>query len=118
MKRPTRLLIYLGIVASTVVILLFDLKINFAHVRAPDGPLSLFHGVKIIIPTLLFVSLLMVFTFLFSSGWALVFMGAIAFLCLLVMAILHPYLFPLLIPFFGLWVACANARWNESHNSD
>ena len=112
MKKPVRFFIYMTILGLTWYILAPALSINTSQIGAPIK--SLIHGWSTLAIGALTVSLALLITYLITSGWGLIILGGLAFCGLVILGILHPYLFPLLIPLSALWVACAVARRKES----
>ncbi len=112
MKKPARFLIYMGILGLTWYILAPALSINTYKIGAPiKALLSDVNTFGLIGIAVIFALLI---TYLITSGWGLLFLGGLAFCGLVIMGVLHPYLFPLLIPLTALWVACALARRREN----
>lgn len=112
MQKPIRFMIYVAILALAWFVLLPALSINTAQLGASFK--SLFSGMNtLVVATAIFGAALFI-TYMITSGWGLILLGALALVGLIVVSILHPYLFPLLIPLFTLWVMCAAARRKES----
>lgn len=116
MKKPVRLLVYVGILALSWFVLAPALTINAAQIGAPIK--QLIGGWSTAAVAGLTVLIALGITYLITSGWGLVLLGALAFCGLVILAILHPYLFPLLIPLAALWVACAVARRKETASNE
>lgn len=108
MKKPVRFMIYAGIIAFAWFVLSPALTINTAKIGAPLR--ELFSQINGYALAAVVAALALVITYLITSGWGLFLLGAIALCALLVVSILHPYLFPLLTPLFALWIFCAMAR--------
>lgn len=112
MKKPARFLIYIGMLGFAWFVLSPALSINTHQIGAPLRELlSGWNSLAIAAGTF---ALALVITYLITSGWGLFMLGAGALAGLVVVSILHPYLFPLLVPLFGLWLMCALARRKES----
>lgn len=111
MKKPVRFLIYAGMLAFAWFILSPALSINSHQIGAPLR--EFFSGWNSLAIAASIFALALVITYLITSGWGLVLLGAGALVGLVVVSILHPYLFPLLVPLFGLWLMCALARRKE-----
>lgn len=108
MRRALRFMIYSGITAFAAYMVAPALSIDLGRLGEPVralftqlSPLAVAAGVV--------VSALLI-TYLITSGWGLLLLGSASLLGLLAVAILHPYLMPLLIPLFAIWIACALAR--------
>lgn len=108
MKKPVRLLIYAGIIAFAWFILSPALTINTAKIGAPLR--ELFSQINGYALAAVVAALAFFITYIITSGWGLFVLGAIALCALLVVSIMHPYLFPLLTPLFAVWIFCAMAR--------
>ncbi len=108
MKKPVRLVIYLGLIGLAWFILSPALTINTAQIGAPVR--EAMEGVNGYLLTLMVFALALLITLVISSGWGLVILGAAALGGLIVVSIIHPFMFPLLTPLFALWVFCATAR--------
>lgn len=112
MNKFVRFSIYVSIVALCGYILAPALSIDVGKI---GGPLQgLIRGWSNFALAGATVALAMAITYLITSGWGLLILGALAFCGLCVLAIVHPYLFPLIIPLSALWVACALARRKEN----
>ncbi len=112
MKKPVRFLIYMGILGLTWYIVSPALSVNFGKVGAPVRELT--NGWSTLAIGGATLALALLITYLVTSGWGLIFLSGLAFCGLVVLGVLHPYLFPLLIPLTALWVACAMARRKEA----
>lgn len=111
MKKPVRLLIYAAIIGFAWMMLSPALSINTAQIGAPIKAL-ISDWNTLTIATVTFAIALFI-TFLITSGWGLIVLGAVALFGLVVVSVIHPFLFPLLIPVFALWIFCAAARRKE-----
>jgi hypothetical protein len=79
------------------------------------GPLAPAIGLwKLILATVILfcVAILLVFVF---AGVGLVVLGCLAFVGLILMAVALPFLLPLLIPLFIVWVFCAALRGRKTN---
>ena len=112
MKKPVRFLIYVGILGLTWYMLAPALSINFGKIGSPVR--GLIDGWSTVALGGLTVVVALLITYLITSGWGLIILGGLAFCGLVVLGVLHPYLFPLLVPLSALWVACAYARRKEA----
>ena len=115
MNKPVRLFIYLAILALCGYMLAPALSVDAKQIGAPLKHLVGQWSTLALIGITIGLALLI--TYVITSHWGLIVLGALAFCGLLILAILHPYLFPLLIPLSALWVACALARRKESHTN-
>lgn len=115
MNKPVRLLIYLSILALCGYMLAPALSIDANQIGAPLKSIAGQWGSLVLVAFTIGLALLI--TYVITSHWGLIVLGALAFCGLLILAILHPYLFPLLIPLSALWVACALARKKEAHTN-
>lgn len=112
MKKPVRFTIYVALLAFVWFMLSPALTINTAQIGAPIK--AVLGGMNTLaMATAVFGTALLI-TFMISSGWGLILLGALALVGLVVVSVLHPYLFPLLIPLFTLWLLCAAARRREN----
>lgn len=111
MKKPVRFLIYAGILGFAWFVLSPALSINSQQIGAPLR--DLLSGWSTLAIASGVFALALIITYLITSGWGLVLLGTGALAGLVVVSILHPFLFPLLVPLFGLWLMCALARRKE-----
>lgn len=112
MKKPVRFVIYVGILALAWFMLSPALSINTAQIGAPVK--ALLSGMNTLAVSTVIFGVALVITYMITSGWGLILLGALALMGLIVVSVLHPYLFPLLIPLFSLWLFCAAARRKEN----
>lgn len=112
MQKPIRLMIYVAILALAWYVLSPAMYINPAQLGAPLK--NMFSGMNTLVVATAIFAVALFITYMITSGWGLILLGAMALVGLIVVSILHPYLFPLLIPLFTLWVMCAAARRKES----
>ncbi|MCR6652383.1 MAG: hypothetical protein NVV73_13250 [Cellvibrionaceae bacterium] len=112
MQKPIRFTIYIAILALAWYVLSPALTINPAQLGAPLK--SLLGGMNTLVVATVIFALALFITYMITSGWGLILLGAMALMGLIAVSVLHPYLFPLLIPLFTLWVLCAAARRRES----
>lgn len=112
MKRPVRFVIYVALVAFAWFMLSPALSINTAQIGAPIK--ALLGGMNTLTVVTVVFAIALVITYMITSGWGLILLGALALMGLVVVSVLHPYLFPLLIPLFTLWLLCAAARRKEN----
>ena len=111
-KKPVRFTIYVALLAFAWFMLSPALSINTAQIGAPIKTLLGSMNTLAMAPAVFGIAL--VITFMITSGWGLILLGALALVGLIVVSVLHPYLFPLLIPLFTLWLLCAAARRREN----
>ncbi|MFQ6036212.1 MAG: hypothetical protein ACE5NM_10270 [Sedimentisphaerales bacterium] len=79
--------------------------------REITGPFGAIIGVWSFILTLVIlfcVAILLAFVF---AGVGLIVLGGLAFVGLILAAIAFPFLLPLLIPLFIVWIFCSIVRW-------
>lgn len=112
MTKPIRLMIYLAIIGFTIFMLAPALSLNTAKIGGPIR--DLFSSLNMLAVAAIIFSIALIITYLITSGWGLILLGVVALLGLIVLAIIHPYIMPLLIPMFALWIACAMARRREA----
>lgn len=112
MKKPVRFLIYAALLAFAWFVLFSGYSFNTSRMGSMLSA-ALSEMNTLTLSAVVFV-IALVITYLVTSGWGLILLGAAALMGLCVVAILHPYLFPLLIPMFALWMFCAAARRKES----
>lgn len=112
MKKPVRFVIYIALLAFAWFVLFSGYSFNTTRIGALLSNL-LDDMNTLTLAAVVFVIALFI-TYLVTSGWGLILLGAMALVGLVVVSILHPYLFPLLIPMFALWMFCAAARRKES----
>lgn len=112
MKKPVRFLIYLALLGFAWFILFSGYSFNTTRIGGLIKN-TLSEMTTLSLAAVVF-AIALVITYLVTSGWGLIVLGALALVGLVVVAILHPYLFPLLIPMFALWMFCAAARRKES----
>lgn len=112
MQKSIRFMIYVAILALAWFVLSPALTINPTQLGAPFK--SLFGGMNTLVVAMVIFGLALFITYMITSGWGLILLGALALVGLIVVSVLHPYLFPLLILLFTLWVMCAAARRRES----
>lgn len=108
MPKPIRLLIYLAIIGFSGYMLAPALSINTGKIGEPIR--ELLSSLNILASTGIIFGLALLITYLIRSGFGLVILGSIALVDMIVLAILHPYFMPLLIPMFAVWMVCAVAR--------
>lgn len=112
MKKPIRFTIYIALLAFAWFMLSPALTINTAQIGAPIK--AMLGGMNTLAMATVVFGVALLITFMITSGWGLILLGAMALVGLIVVSVLHPYLFPLLIPLFTLWLLCAAARRRES----
>lgn len=112
MKKPVRFTIYVALLAFAWFMLSPALSINTAQIGAPIK--TLLGSMNTLAMATAVFGIALVITFMITSGWGLILLGALALVGLIVVSVLHPYLFPLLIPLFTLWLLCAAARRREN----
>ncbi|MBC6903891.1 hypothetical protein DWB84_00180 [Saccharophagus sp. K07] len=112
MKKPIRFIIYVAILIFAWFMLAPAMSINTAQIGAPLK--SLATGMNTLAAATIIFGAALVITYMITSGWGLILLGALALMSLIVVSVLHPYLFPLLIPLFTLWLLCAAARRKEN----
>lgn len=112
MKKPIRFTIYVALLAFAWFVLSPALTINTAKIGAPLK--AMLGGMNTLAVATVIFGLALFITYMITSGWGLILLGATALVGLIVVSVLHPYLFPLLIPLFTLWLLCAAARRKES----
>ena len=116
-KRPVRFLIYIALLGFAWFMLAPALSINAAQIGAPVKSLAVIKsalaGMNTLAVAAVVFAVALAITYMITSGIGLLLLGALALMGLVVVSILHPYLFPLLIPLFSLWMLCANARRKE-----
>lgn len=112
MKKPVRFAIYVALLVFAWFILAPALSIDTAragwYAKAMLGRMN-----NLALAGVVF-AVALVITYMITSGVGLILLGALSLMGLVVVAILHPYLFPLLVPLFALWMFCAAARRKES----
>lgn len=111
-KKPVRFTIYVALLAFAWFMLSPALTINTAQIGAPIK--ALLGSMNTLAMATAVFGIALVITFMITSGWGLILLGALALVGLIVVSVLHPYLFPLLIPLFTLWLLCAAARRREN----
>ena len=75
-----------------------------------EGPLKIVASSwALVITTVVFFCVAILLTFVFT-GVALIILGTVALVGLIFVAIAFPFLLPLLIPLFIVWVFCAGVR--------
>lgn len=112
MKKPVRFVIYAALLAFAWFVLFSGYSFNTSRIGALiSSTLSEMNTLSL---AAVVFAIALVITYLVTSGWGLIVLGATALMGLIVVAILHPYLFPLLMPMFALWMFCAAARRKES----
>jgi hypothetical protein len=111
-KRPIRFAIYVALLVFAWFILVPALSIDTARIisfaKATLGQMN-----SLALAGLVFAAALVI-TYMITSGVGLILLGAMSLMGLVVVGILHPYLLPLLVPLFALWMFCAAARRKES----
>lgn len=112
MKKPVRFVIYAALLAFAWFVLFSGYSFNTSRIGALISS-TLSEMTTLSLAAVVF-AIALVITYLVTSGWGLIVLGATALMGLIVVAILHPYLFPLLMPMFALWMFCAAARRKES----
>jgi hypothetical protein len=112
LKKSVRFAIYVGLLAFAWFILFSGYSFNTTRIGALIT--TTVNGMNTLSLSAVAFAIALVITYLVTSGWGLILLGALALVGLAVVAILHPYLFPLLIPMFALWLFCAAARRKES----
>lgn len=112
MQKPIRFMIYVAILALAWFVLAPALSINTVQLGGPIKAMLGSMNTLVVAAGIFAVALFI--TYMITSGWGLILLGAMALMGLIVVSILHPYLFPLLIPLFTLWVMCAAARRKEN----
>lgn len=112
MKKPVRFTIYVALLGFAWFMLSPALTINTAQIGAPIK--AMLGGMNTLAMGTAVFGIALLITFMISSGWGLILLGALALVGLVVVSVLHPYLFPLLIPLFTLWLLCAAARRREN----
>lgn len=112
MKKPVRFTIYVALLAFAWFMLSPALTINTAQIGAPIK--TMLGGMNTLAMATVVFGVALLITYMITSGWGLILLGALALVGLIVVSVLHPYLFPLLIPLFTLWLLCAAARRRES----
>lgn len=83
------------------------LTINGQLVEGPLEALAGVLGLCVAVVVLVCVAILLGFVF---AGVGLLVLGVLAFVGLIVLAVMFPFLLPLLIPLFILWAYCAGVR--------
>lgn len=111
MKKPVRFTIYVALLAFVWFMLSPALTINTAQIGAPIK--AMLGGMNTLAMAVAVFGIALLITFMITSGWGLILLGALALVGLVIVSVLHPYLFPLLIPLFTLWLLCAAARRRE-----
>lgn len=112
MKKPIRFTIYVALLVFAWFMLSPALTINTAQIGAPIK--AMLGGMNTLAMATVVFGVALLITYMITSGWGLILLGAMALVGLIVVSVLHPYLFPLLIPLFTLWLLCAAARRRES----
>ena len=114
MKKLALLLIFLLILVCAVSLMdssQFSVTINGEEI---DGPLKgiVGAGTLIFMPVILLcIGILMAFLF---TGVGLIVLGCLVFACLVSFCVAFPFLLPLLVPLFIVWIYCALARRNKT----
>jgi hypothetical protein len=114
-QKPIRFMIYVAILGLAWYVLSPAMYINTAQIGAPLK--GIFSGMNSLAVGAAIFAVALAITYMITSGWGLILLGAMALVGLVVLSILHPYLFPLLIPLSALWVMCAAARRKESKSA-
>jgi len=87
-----------------------SITINGSKITEITGPFGVLIGVWSFILTLVIlfcVAILLAFVF---AGVGLIVLGCLAFVGLILAAVASPFLLPILIPLFIVWVFCSIAR--------
>ena len=114
MKKLALLMIFLLILVCAVSLIdssQFSVTINGEEI---DGPLKgiVGAGTLIFMPVILLcIGILMAFLF---TGVGLIVLGCLVFACLVSFCLAFPFLLPLLVPLFIVWIYCALARRNKA----
>lgn len=111
MKKPVRFAIYVVLLAFAWFVLFSGYSFNTTRIGSMI--ISLLNGMNTLTLAAVVFAIALVITYLVTSGWGLILLGILSLMGLVVVSILHPYLFPLLIPMFAIWLVCANARRKE-----
>ena len=116
MVKKTALILALGMVAFLIWMLLGPMHgvrvtINGHELSGPIGGLVGVWGVMVAGVVLFCVAVLLAFVFV---GVGLVVVGALALVAVILAAVALPFMLPLLIPLFILWLFCCMVRKSKA----
>ncbi len=116
MVKKTALILSLGLVAFLIWMLLgpmhgVGVTINGHELTGPIGGLVGVWGVMVAGVVLFCVAVLLVFVFV---GVGLVVVGALALVGVILAAVALPFMLPLLIPLFIVWLFCCIVRKSKA----